>query len=397
MNAGGLRAGGTARPYFFHMDAVRALLMLLGVPYHVARVYGGGRYNAVASPESNRLLDVFADVSHSFRMEAFFVVAGFFACMVMMRGNGGFLRGRLVRIGVPLLVCTALFGPPGAMLLSAGLNHGRYPDGDRLAGMLVQPGSWWVMHLWFLHTLLLLSLVLAALGWAIARWPVAARVAAEASRRLSAWLARPFVVAAAGIVLAWLAVWVVPAVIRRATGVALHPLGPFFDLVPVVHFVPMFLFGAAMWVKPELLAWMTRPQRAALPLALAGSTIFVIGSQEGPLEGVLVPIGACMAGLFWSQLLISGAARHFDRPSALVRYLSAASFTVYLFHMPIVLWLGLVLLPVHWPPIAEFVVIVVLTLALCIGIHEVIRRSGLLAFLFNGKAMPARRSVVSGA
>lgn len=381
----------SSRPYFFYLDAVRALLMMLGVPYHAARVYGEGRANAVHSPETSRMLDTLAEVSHSFRMEAFFVVAGFLAAMALARTPvQAFLRGRTTRIGVPALFCTVLFAPIGAYLIAAGANNGTPPTSVEVWGMLQTPGSWWVMHLWFLHTLLLLTFCLIGFVLAIQRWPACRDVADALSAVLTWIIGRRFVVAGLGIAAAWVAVWIIPALVRRLFGFELAPFGPFFDLQPVVRFLPMFLFGAAMWARPDILDWMKQRRPLALPMALLGSSIFVLGAQNGPYEGVLIPIGACMAGFFWAQFLIAEAAARFDQPSPTIRYLADASFTIYLVHFPIVLALGLALLDVPWNPVVEFGLVTLATFAISFALHEVIRRSDLLLFLFNGKPMKAR-------
>ncbi|GGE16813.1 glucan biosynthesis protein [Polymorphobacter glacialis] len=378
----------SSRPYFFYMDTIRAFLMLLGVPYHAARLYGDGRRNAVQSPDTSHLLDVFADISQSFRMEAFFVVAGFFACMVLSRSDlTHFFRGRLTRIGMPLLFCTILFAPIGAALIASGRNNGAPVPPGTIMALLPLPGTWWVMHLWFLHTLLLLTFILIGLALLARQWPLARRAGQRVLQWLSALIRQPYLVAGLVIITAWIAVWIIPTVLKRAFGMGLNPLDPFFDLRPVIRFLPMFLFGAAMWLLPSLREWMSRPRRLALPAALVGSLIFVIGSNDARLEGILTPIGACFAGFFWAQFLIAGAATHFDRHSPVVRYLSNASFTVYLVHFPIVLGLGLFFLPIAWPPLIEFSLIVAITLAISLAIHEVIRRSRILSLLFNGKPL----------
>lgn len=376
-----------ARPYFYDMDAVRAVLMLLGVPYHAARIYAGTRDFAVESPVSSPVLDALSGFIHSFRMEAFFIVAGYFAAMVLWRSaTGAFLASRTVRIGVPLLVCTLLFAPAGAALILAGTRHGGAVGVDEVAAMLSQPGSWWVMHLWFLQVVLVQTALLAGAAHLVRRWPPAAGAAARLSAALAGLTQRRFVFG--GVLLGALmtAVWVVPNVAAKL-GVDLHPLAPAFDLRLVIRFLPMFGFGVALWALPALRQWFSKPEPWSLPIALAASLLFMAGEHAVPLSGALAAIGAGFAGLFWAQVMLSFAARHLTRPNAVVTWLAQASYTVYLFHFPIVLALGLWFLGVDLPPLLEFAIITSVTLAICFAIFAVIRRSRLLGFLFNGKPL----------
>lgn len=376
------------RPYFYHMDAIRALLMLLGVPYHVARIYAGGRPFAVESPDTSPVLSVLAGVLHSFRMEAFFIVAGYFAAMVLARSSAGsFLASRVVRIGVPLGICTLLFAPMGAALILAGSRHGGAITGGEVASMLARPGGWWVMHLWFLHTLLLLTLALAAAAALVRRWPPAAALAARLSAVLSALTRHRFILGGSVIATVMVGFWLLPNAIRHLTGLGLQPFAPFFDLRTAIRFLPMFGFGVALWARPDVRDWFNRREPLALPVAIAASAVFVVGEHASRFSGLMIAIGAGFAGLFWAQMLNSFAARHLDRPNPAITWLSQASYSVYLFHFPIVLLLGLVFLKVNAPPLVEFAVITTLTLALCFGIHAIIRRSRLLGFLFNGKPL----------
>jgi glucan biosynthesis protein C len=238
----------------------------------------------------------------------------------------------------------------------------------------------------------MLTVILAAIAALKTQRGVAGAIVGKGLAAASHWLSRlakgRFVIG--GTLLAALAAasWITPAAAERLLGINLAPLGTVFDLRQMFRYGPMFAFGIALWHQRDLMAWVLRPAAADLPMALAGSIIAIIAAQDIPLEGVIGPFGACLAGFFWAKLLIATAARWLDRPSRLFGTLADAAFSVYLFHFPIVLGLGLVFLRVGWPPLVEFTLILVITAAACLTIHAGIRRSALLSFLFNGKPMP---------
>src|SRR5262249_12135533 len=69
---------------FYSLDALRAFVLLLGVFFHslMAYVLPSGFWAVGTTPPPTPLL-WFGYYVHAFRMEVFFLLAGFFACMVI--------------------------------------------------------------------------------------------------------------------------------------------------------------------------------------------------------------------------------------------------------------------------------------------------------------------------
>lgn len=377
-----------ARPYFHDMDAVRALLMLLGVPYHVARIYADHQSYGVESPDPSPTLTLLAGLLHSFRMEAFFIVAGLFAAIVLFRTSPRtFLANRVLRIGLPMLTCLALFPPLGqavaTLMVGAGLAS------PSAAERLLPPAwLWWVMHLWFLGVLLLLTLLLAGAAELAGRWPPAAALAARGGAALSALTRHRFAIGGTVLALLVALVWTLALLLKKA-GLNLQPLGHLFDLRQAIRFAPFFFLGVALQARPDVRAWFNRPDPWSLPLALAGSALFTLGEVKPALMAPCNVLGAGFAGIFWAQVITSFAVQHLHRPGRRRAWLAQASYTVYLFHFPIVLVLGLLFVAVALPPLVEFALITALTLALSLLLYAGVSRSRLLLLLFNGKP-PAR-------
>ena len=83
-------------PARYHaFDRVRALAMLLGVVYHALlfpMIMGGWGPDATGPASAPRLL---GNWMHSFRMPLFFLIAGFFGRMMLVKyGTAEFLRKR---------------------------------------------------------------------------------------------------------------------------------------------------------------------------------------------------------------------------------------------------------------------------------------------------------------
>src|SRR5690349_15431869 len=89
-----------------YLDATRAFALVLGIVFHACLsfmpIFVGW---AVQDVSTSPLVGMFMTVSHSFRMETFFLLAGFFSHLTFHRQGGGeFVRSRVRRIVVPFVV-----------------------------------------------------------------------------------------------------------------------------------------------------------------------------------------------------------------------------------------------------------------------------------------------------
>jgi fucose 4-O-acetylase-like acetyltransferase len=136
-----------ARLAFF--DNLKVALTLLVIAHHVGQAYGptGGAW-AVKAAEKAAFLGPFFTVNRSFFMSLFFFISGFFTVGAFKRHDPrNFVRGKLVRLGIPVLFCMLVSLP-----LRVFLFHERIARWDAI----LDAG-----HLWYLEHVLLYSLVYA--------------------------------------------------------------------------------------------------------------------------------------------------------------------------------------------------------------------------------------------
>lgn len=129
-----------------HLDAARALLLLLGLPFHVATKAIFESDPAATDFQQSLLIGGWASITHVFRMFAFFMLAGYFAGMIRERkGTRAWIVERARRLGLPFV----------ASLLTLGALQYRLQDtllGKTSPSFLGQPLA--LDHLWFLVVLL---------------------------------------------------------------------------------------------------------------------------------------------------------------------------------------------------------------------------------------------------
>ena len=109
------------------LDAIRAVMMTLGLVLHVALCYGEGDW-IYKDPETTGVAGLITVSVHVFRMPIFFVMAGFFGAMVYeRRGAAIFARQRFDRIVVPLVIGWFVLFPLLSWAIIFAWTHTSFP------------------------------------------------------------------------------------------------------------------------------------------------------------------------------------------------------------------------------------------------------------------------------
>lgn len=198
--------GGRANSRYHSLDALRAAALLLGIFFHAAESFCPERWSwAIVDPQAHWIFAAFQHTLHSFRMEVFFLIAGFFAHLVLeRRGLRGFIRHRTGRILVPFLAGWAVLYPLFILIWIWGRMVMGRPDllglpsgfqgltvfqlwiGHFVTGGFMGKG-FSLLHLWFLYYLLMLYGCALVVGWALTAASPSGR-AIRALDRSTAWL-----------------------------------------------------------------------------------------------------------------------------------------------------------------------------------------------------------------
>jgi glucan biosynthesis protein C len=352
------------RVYF--LDAARAILMFLGIPYHVALVYAQGNdWIFAKSEDTSGFLKYLAEAIHIFRMPLFFVVAGYFAFMMLDRkGAGAWFGGRTVKLGVPLLAAAFLLNP-----LSLWAQ-------DDSMELITSSGDHWLAHLWFLTTLLVQCGVLALL----AMTPLQARFKAM----VDALVERPVV----GVVALVLMTGVISGIGSMLGKHVPETLVLKITLLSAIGYAPFLLLGVAMRMNQRVLHFMSTSSVASLVVTLLAVAFLLVVPWGGFALNVGRMFISTVACIGVARALFSACRMLLDVPSSAIRKVADASFTVYLVHFPLLNLFYKWIEPAHIPVLSEFVLLCGLVTAVSFAIHVVVERSGILMFLFNGVPLP---------
>jgi peptidoglycan/LPS O-acetylase OafA/YrhL len=372
-----------------HLANVRSLVMLLVVGTHSAVTYSGmGRWYRVEGrpdrldPFSAALFGLQLGFMQAWFMGILFFLAAFFAARSLTRrGARAFVRERLFRLGVPLILYVFVMEPLVAWWFGEGGRWYREVPLPRFWLGYVA-GGWFVSGtgpLWFAEALLLFCLAYAALR--------ALRPAAAPRPDAPAPRARTLLLLAAGIGAAAFAVRLVMP-IGTAVGNLQLPFFPSY----VVLFALGIHAGEAGWLdrlpEAEGMRWF----RAALAVGIPAWFALMVagGALRGriPIEGGLH--WQALAYAFWEAFvavamslgLVAFARRRLAGDGRVARWLADTSFGVYFLHTPVLIGITVLLAPLAWPMLAKHAVVWPLAYAASLAVAELARRvPGLRAVL----------------
>ena len=378
-------------PRLHALDNLRALMMWLGIVLHVAI-----NHLTVASPlpwrdpKTSPVADLLLLFIHSFRMPVFFVLAGFFAALlVARRGAGGMLRNRALRLALPF----ALFWPPlfaATTVLAMVYIHltvRGVPGIDTALTPARQPGGspFNTMHLWFLYQLFWF----AVLGWAAVRLQplLPARLREALARGVTTLAERRWGFAVLALPLAFAGAFYPSGMVTES--------GSF--LPPFAEWVQSGLFFVVGWFihgrQERLLALFAARCKgyAAAGLACFAATVWLLGALHGNRLAALPHPAFCLAFAYnatawlWSLALIGGFVRYLPRQNAVLAYLSQSAYWVYLVHMLGTIGFGILLFNAPFGALTKMALNIAATSLVALASYQLLVRRTPLGTLLNGQ------------
>lgn len=351
------------RERLYYFDNLKVALTVLLIAHHVGQAYGptGGTW-PIQEAARAALLGPFFTVNRSFFMSLFFLISGYFTARSFDAKPGWpFVKSRLLRLGIPLLVFSLLMIPLQIFVFGAPGSDG--------------PGSAWpidVGYMWYVEHLLLFSL-----GYALWRAALGRRTAptACASRPLRVWHVLVFSILLAPV----LAVVRIPFPIDRWD----YLLGFFrVAFADVPRDLAFFVLGIMAFRRDWLKTVTAKAGRNWLLVGVALAAFWYAYSmglyRVIPLEGVAFDvIRVTWEALLCSSLSIGLVVLFRERVNAYGRLavaLGKSQYAAYIFHVPVILAFQLAVLNVSLPPLAKFALVTAASVPATFAIANALRR-----------------------
>ena len=365
---------------FYGMDFLRMALMLSGIVFHAGLFYTCTEHETlwpIQVSECHMTFDVICGWLHLFRIPAFFVIAGFFAALLLeKRGLTGFVINRFWRIVLPFVLAWLILFPV-VILIFYLLNHlgDEHVFSDTITGLfsreLIGYKPKITIHLWFLYYLIFFYVVLLLIR----------RFWKPRSKR--------------------------PLLLVLGFAMVLSGLGFFFcesgefngfysfnpDFFSLGGFAPFFFFGYLLyhhqyWIKRfmksyvSMLAWSIIPFITYLLLRIGridlGETI----------SKLLLVISSIIFSWLMILALIGWVSYKFRQSNPVIRYLSDASYWIYLVHLPMILLIGGLLNELIHFSLFVWILNILLTSIFTLLTYHFLVRPTIIGKLLNGRKYP---------
>jgi peptidoglycan/LPS O-acetylase OafA/YrhL len=378
----------TARLTF--IDHLRATLVILVVLHHVAVVYVGIiPFYYIDPPKSvdslgGLLLFLFTLFNQAWFMGALFLLAGYFTPGSYERkGSGSYLKIRLVRLGIPLVIWMFVISPISFI--------GGFLDP---VPWITEPFSWqtfWQMYpgfigigvTWFLALLLIFSF-----GYAAYREPTKNEKTVVRESSPPSYLS-------IGIFILGLAL--VSYLVR-----IIIPIGREILQFPTLAYLPQylsfFIVGTIAYRRDWFRTITDRMGKVGFVTAVVATIILYPIIIMGLLGGTFPSFmgnGTWQSTIYalWDSAFAVGMVlasitffrRYFNGTSRLGRFLSQQSYAVYVIHVPIIVFMAYALYValsrrgidvggIHFGPLLKFGILSVIVVPICFAIAWLIRK-----------------------
>ena len=384
-SAAKLPAPTLSRPRLYFVDYLRAALVCLVILHHIAITYGGLGSFYYTEPATDSvaagLLSLFTNFNQAWFLGAFFLISGYFTPGSFdRRGVRQFLRDRLIRLGVPLLVFFFVLSPitvyiasfhtPAAQLTAQGitaplgLNWGFYSEA-------VGTGP-----LWFVEMLLIFELGYAA--WRTARRGSGA--GRDAVRPLPSYRkVGAFILA---LTITSYLLWIVAPINAYALG--------FPSLFDLPQYLGLFVVGMAAargdWLTKlpdsmarRVFAIALVASATLLPLAVIGTDVPSLGWGSvlgyGSLSSAFYALWTSTFAVGMTLFAVAFFRRHFNSPSRLWSLASKNFYAAYILQAPVIVIISaLVLYRVHLESLIKFGLAAAIILPLTWALAYLVRR-----------------------
>jgi glucan biosynthesis protein C len=365
----------------FFVDNLRVFLTILVVVFHLAITYGAtGSWCYRERPTTELaeiLLSVFVILNQFYFMGLFFLISGFFVPgSVDRKGGLSYLKDRLVRLGIPLVVFALLLSPYIEYI--KGITEGYFSGslGDFYLAywqrMDLAPGPLWFVEVLLAFTIIYL-LVRAAWDW----------VKRYISQSHSAPTSQPLTHAK---IIAFI---LVLAPLNFAVRL-LIPIGEEWNHLGI-GFFPQYilLFAAGVlsyrngWL-PDLHSGIRRVWSIVALLTLFAIPLFMIAGGAAddvtPFTGGLTWQSAVLGSLeaifcvSMAIMLLGLFRQKIDRQGRFGKLLSRNAYSVYIIHPLVIIPLAYMLRGISIDPLIKFFLVAPLGVSLCFAVAQFLMR-----------------------
>lgn len=346
----------------YYIDNIRVFLTALVVLFHLISTYGapGKWYYVESVPESLVIIpmSIFIATNQAFFMGMFFMVSSFFLLPSLNRkGTQLFIRQRLLRLGIPLIVFYFFLGPLSCFIRDKYI----YGMDASLVTYTYNPDIWYFGPMWFVEALLIFTFLFFLVQRMISnvklKFPGTGKI-----------LLFALVIALLQFIMRiWLpARWAIPYTNLRIT---------FF-----IQYIALFIVGLIAcqnhWFENIKTGISWRWFAFAQGLILIGFPLLFIAGG-----GISMGEARFLGGFYWQNLayciweqlvavsmiygLLGIFKSFFNKQGRLSKKISDGAYGVYVMHPPLLIFISFLFLGWHVPGLTKFLALAPVALFIC--------------------------------
>jgi peptidoglycan/LPS O-acetylase OafA/YrhL len=368
----------------YDLDWLRVFAILSVFLYHSSRFFNLGDWH-VKSPVLYTSVEILQKLATSWMMPLIFLISGASIFFALRNGGAGkFINDKLLRLGVPLLVCA--FTHASLQVYLEKTTHGLF-TGSYFAflphyfeGIYLDIGSQGNfailgMHLWYLLVLLVYSVVFYPLfAWLKGR-------GAKVLAKLGDILAFPGV-----IYLLALPTMIFLDFVEKLPGGDTTPGG-----WPLLAYIPFLLAGFVLVASSRLQTRIQSWRWVSLAIGFVFSALYLYWATQPRYALLLDDLNGplyCVMSWGWILAFMGFASLHLGFTNPFLKYANEAVLPFYILHQTVLLVVGYFILQWQISSLAQWLLIASTSFAVIMLTYEfLVRRHNILRFLFGMKPL----------
>jgi glucan biosynthesis protein C len=346
-----LNSKAIASQRYHGLDVLRSLALILGLFFHASIPFSENPFPLwiIYYESKSWVYDTIMVGTHSFRMPLFFLLAGFFSALLYRKlSERNYLIARTKKLIFPLIASVLFFTP--IMIIEymwAGFDTNPWETGNEFHWK-----NYPIFHFWFLEILIIITafvmIFLVSIKYLFPNTQKSLEHFLEADSNNNQFSWNVLFFACLGLIgyLSWSNF---PGDQFIYSFTVIQPLDK------ILFYLFFFLIG---WVLYRNAFLFDRVRRSVTTNLLVGSValilllwvrywLFVHKEEQLIMLGILGNIAVPVAAVFLSLGLFGFFTHEKFKPSATFDYLVRASYWIYLIHLPIILYLQVIM--TGWP------------------------------------------------
>jgi glucan biosynthesis protein C len=375
-----------------YLDWLRVLAILMVFLFHAVHPFDYGDWQ-VKNVEQSEIITIILTLLSLWGMPFFFLVAGAGSWFALLRRTPRqYIRERVYRLLIPLIIGTILFSPlemylewanhvqRGVWTVSFRQYVLRPLPADNFLSVFSPRWFGYGYHLWFLGFLF---------SFALITLPLFVWLKKERGQRVISWIAR------LGERRGGLLLLIIP--LGLIYSLLLPPFPIEHDWADFIYQMSFFALGFLLFSDPRfsqtiqrewrlLLAVPTAVVMALVGMYLAELPVVEWGETPGSAQFYLIQFLRSAIALCYSLTMLFVGMRFLKFTNRWLRYGQEAALPFFVVHQPVIIAIAFYVVQWNLGISIKLPIVVLGSLAISIGLYEVIRRVRLLRFVFWMKA-----------